>query len=142
METLHSEGGESPFVVKDDATITAVMALYDEDAHYPGSPVENCGEAILLTELDSHIEMHGAEGEDTDQEFEPTYKEAKIGEGIKDTFDTNLAYALRNLDQGEQSSSTSPLSHRQASDPQAGTKAAWKKILKMPDTSFKAKGKL
>jgi hypothetical protein len=83
METQHPEGGESPFLVNDDASIAAVMSLYDDEVKYASCPVEGCGEAILLTELDSHIEMHGAEGEDTDLESEPSSKRTEVDDEIR-----------------------------------------------------------
>lgn len=86
METLHPEGGESPFVVKEDASMAAIISLYDEDVEYASCPVDGCGEAILFTELDSHIEMHDAEEEDTGQETEPTSKRLKVNEGARGAF--------------------------------------------------------
>lgn len=53
VETYHSDG-DSPFIVNDATS----AASDDDDAHYAQCPVEGCGEALLLTELDSHIDMH------------------------------------------------------------------------------------
>ena len=78
METKHPEGGHSPFVADDDASIAAVMSLYDGGAKYASCPVQGCGETIAFMELDSHIEMHGAEREETDSEPEPSSKRAKL----------------------------------------------------------------
>jgi len=134
METLHPEGGESPFIVKDDASVAAVLSLEGEDdIQYVSCPVEGCGEALLLTEFDSHIEMHGAEEQDTDEESGPTSKETGIEPGVEDAFDTKLSYALRNLGDDEISSPDSPSSDRQAT-----AKAAWKGLLKMPETSLQS----
>jgi len=140
METVHPEGGESPFVVRDDASIAAVLSLGEDDVQYACCPVDGCGEAILLTELDSHIEMHGVEEaeedqeEDADQESGPDLKKPRLEEHVRASFDTKLSHALRNLDDGEKSSSESPPSDRQTS-----AKAAWKNLLKMPETPPKAK---
>jgi hypothetical protein len=133
METMHAEG-ESPFIVKDDASIAAVLS-YDDvvDVQYAGCPAEGCGEALLLTELESHIEMHGAEEQDTEDESGPTSKKIKLEPGIEASFDTKLSYALRNLGDDEKSSSGSPTSERQAT-----AKAAWKGLLKMPEVIPKA----
>jgi hypothetical protein len=133
METLHPEGRESPFVVKDNASIAAVMSLYDEDFQYASCPVGGCGEEILFSELESHMEMHGAE-DGTDEESENTVKKGQEGEKAPVTFDTKLAYALRNLGESDPSSETA------ARDLQADTKAAWKGLLKMPETPAKFKG--
>lgn len=69
--------------MKDDASIAAVMSLFEDEVKYASCPVEGCGEAILLTELDNHIEMHGAEGEDTDSESEPSSKRTKVYDEIR-----------------------------------------------------------
>jgi hypothetical protein len=143
METLHPEGGESPFIVKDDdASIAAVLSMADEDVQYASCPVEGCGEAILFTELDSHIEMHEAEEQgqdtsDTEDESEPEPKKPKMKGETQQSFDTQLSYALRNLDDSEKSSSESPPSDRQAK-----AKAAWKDLLKMPEPASSSKSKI
>lgn len=142
METDHPENGQSPFVAKDDdASIAAIMSLADEDVKYAACPVDGCGEAILFTELDSHIEMHGAEeqGQDeseTESENEPQPKKPKLKEGIQQEFSTKLSHALRNLDDSEKSSSESPPSDRQAK-----AKSQWRDILKMPERSSNSKSK-
>jgi hypothetical protein len=142
METYHTEDGPSPFVVKDDdASIAAIMSLADEEARYAACPVEGCGEAVLLTELDSHIEMHGAEkiGEDpseTESEEEPQAKKAKLSEESQASFGTKLSHALRNLGDEEKSSSGSPPSDRQAK-----AKSQWKGILNMPEPASSSESK-
>jgi hypothetical protein len=137
METQHPEGGESPFIVKDDASIAAVLSLNAEDdgsVQYASCPVDGCGEAILITELDSHIEMHGEEeDQDTDQEIISGSREPEVKDGVKASFDTKLSHPLRNLDdRGKASSSGSP-----SEDPQASARAAWKNLLKMPEPTSK-----
>jgi hypothetical protein len=137
METLHREGGESPFIVKDDdASMAAIISMNNEDLQYASCPVEGCGEAILFTELDSHIEMHSAEeqGQDAEETSRPEPKKPKLKEEIQTAFDAKLSYALRALDDGEESSS-----ENRPSDRQATSKAAWKELLKMPDSTSKSK---
>jgi hypothetical protein len=141
METLHPEGGQSPFIVKDDdASIAAMISLADEDVQYASCPVEGCGEAVLFTELDSHIEMHGNEqGQDseTEDDDEPEPKKPKLKEeDIQKEFGTKLSYALRNLDDSEKSSSESPPSDRQTK-----AKAQWKDLLKMPEPASSSNSK-
>jgi zinc finger-containing ubiquitin peptidase 1 len=134
METKHPEGGESPFIVKDDASVAALLSLNgdgDDDADFASCPIDGCGEEILLAELDSHIEMHGAEEQDVDQDSLSTSGEPDMEEVVNASFDTKLSRELRNLN-GRGSSKGKPLS-----DQQAGAKVAWKSILKMPDTSAK-----
>ncbi|KAH8768012.1 peptidase family C78-domain-containing protein [Hyaloscypha finlandica] len=134
LETVHPEDGESPFVVKDDASIAALMSLDGEkDDRYANCPVEGCGEALLLTELESHIEMHEEEQDSGDDQSSRSSKRLKHEPPIEAAFDTKLSHALRNLeDVNERLESESP-----SSDRQAVAKATWKSILKMPDSSSK-----
>lgn len=136
METLHPENGESPFVAHDDASITALISLQDEqDVQYVHCPVEGCGEALLLTELDSHVEMHEEELDQSPGESdEPSRsaKRVKIDPQTGATFDTKLSYALRNLDDDDDGHR---VHEKPSHDAQAAAKTAWKSILKMPDSS-------
>lgn len=132
IQTVHSEGGESPFIVKeDDSSIAEILSMDDEPQYFTCS-VEGCGEAILLTELDSHIEMHGAEQESGDENTDPIPKEMRVSPGPEASFDTKLSHALRNVDDGNglssskrQRSQNSPGRHESAKD-------RWKELLKMP----------
>ena len=144
METYHNEDQPSPFIVKDDdASLAAMISLADDDFQYAGCPVEGCGEAILLTELDSHIDMHGAEEQEaqerpsddfeTNSEDEPEPKKPKLAK-LQASFGTKLSHALRNLDDNKQSSSESP-----PSESQAKAKSQWKGILKMPELARASK---
>ncbi|KAE8444400.1 hypothetical protein EG329_000600 [Mollisiaceae sp. DMI_Dod_QoI] len=137
METVHPENGESPFVAKDDASIAALVSLEDEqDDQYVRCPVEGCGESLLLTELDNHVEMHEEEQNhspgDSDQSSHSA-KRLKLEPQIEASFDTKLSHALRNLDDDDKTSSTEKSSH----DLQAAAKNTWKSILKMPEASSK-----
>ena len=134
LETEHPEDGQSPFVVKDDASIAALMSLDGgQNERYANCPVEGCGEAILLTELDSHIEMHEEEQDSGDAQSSRSSKRIKLEPEIEAAFDTKLSHALRNLeDVNEREVSETP-----SSDRQEVTKAAWKSILKMPDSPAK-----
>ncbi len=138
METQHPESGDSPFIVKDDASIAALLAFDDSSASegYASCPVDGCGEAILFTELDSHIEMH-AEEQETDGDVSSSDRQAKIVKldpEVGASFDTKLSHALRNIGDGDEARrEESPRSEKQAS-----AKAAWKGLLKMPAASSKA----
>jgi zinc finger-containing ubiquitin peptidase 1 len=131
---VHPEDGESPFVVKDDASIAALVSLDDgQDERYANCPVDGCGEALLLAELESHVEMHEEEQDSGEDQSSRSSKRLKLEPQVEASFDTKLSHALRNLeDVNEQPESESP-----SSDPQAVVKAAWKHILKMPDSSSK-----
>ncbi|KUJ20197.1 DUF1671-domain-containing protein [Mollisia scopiformis] len=142
METLHPENGESPFVAKENASIAALVSLQDEeDVQYVNCPVDGCGEALLLTELDNHIEMHEEEqshspGESDESSRSP--KRLKIEPRVEASFDTKLSYALRNLDEDD-----GHLAHEKSShDVQTAAKNTWKSILKMPDSASKAESKV
>ncbi|RDL35102.1 DUF1671-domain-containing protein [Venustampulla echinocandica] len=131
METVHPEGGESPFVVKDDASLAAVLSLADDqDAEYSSCPVEGCGEVLLRTEFDSHLEMHSAE-QDSGDESGAVSNNIKLEPEIEASFDAKLSHALRNIgdDEGVGEAKPSP------SERQASAKAVWKGLLKMPDAS-------
>jgi len=133
METLHAEG-ESPFVVRDDASIAAVLASeYDENSdepEYSSCPVEGCGEQLLFAEFDSHLELHAAEQDSADG-CDHVSKKLKLEPEMEATFDTKLSHALRNIGDDDDVSE-SPSAERQAT-----AKAAWKGLLKMPETSSK-----
>jgi hypothetical protein len=136
METLHPENGESPFVANDDASIAALISLQDEqDLQYVHCPVEGCGEALLLTELDSHVEMHKEERDhspgDSDEPSRSA-KRVKIEPQVEASFDTKLSYALRNLDDEQ------CVHEKSSNDAQEAAKNAWKNILKMPNSSSPA----
>jgi zinc finger-containing ubiquitin peptidase 1 len=129
METQHPEGGESPFIVKDDASIAAILSMGrggEEDPDFACCPIDRCGEVILLTELDSHIEMHEVESQDMDQDAVSSSKEYEMGDAEQTSFDTKISRELRNL-QAQAPSAENGLSERQEN-----AKAAWKDILKMP----------
>ncbi|KAF8859589.1 DUF1671-domain-containing protein [Acephala macrosclerotiorum] len=138
METQHPENGESPFVVTDDASVAALVSLQDEDdVEYVNCPIEGCGEALLLTELESHVEMHEEEGNGSQGDSdEHSSKRLKIEPQIGNSFDTKLSYALRNLDDPNEDAKS--VSEKSSHDLQTVAKSTWKSILKMPDTSAKS----
>jgi hypothetical protein len=107
------------------------MAWDDDDRNeeYVNCPVEGCGEALLLTELESHIEMHEEEQDTGDDDSHRASKKIKVEPKIEAAFDTKLSSSLRNLDDGDD--------QRAASDKQTTAKAAWRALLKMPDASSK-----
>ncbi|KAH6684384.1 peptidase family C78-domain-containing protein [Halenospora varia] len=139
IQTVHSEGGESPFVVKADDASIAAMVTTDDESQYFTCSVEGCGEALLSTELDSHIEMHGAEQESGDEDTDPAPKEMRMGPGPEASFDTKLSHALRNVDDGNESSSSSKRQRSQNSPGRhESAKDRWKKLLKIPEPPPKA----
>ncbi|TVY49498.1 Zinc finger with UFM1-specific peptidase domain protein [Lachnellula occidentalis] len=129
METLHAEG-DSPFIVKDDASIAAILASEYDEPEYSPCPVEGCGEQLLFAEFDSHLELHAAE-QDAGDGCDHVSKKLRLEPEIEATFDTKLSHALRNIG-GDEDVSESPSPERQAT-----AKAAWKGLLKMPETSSK-----
>lgn len=134
METQHPEDGPSPFVAQDDASIAALISLQEEqDVEYISCPVEGCGEALLLTELDNHVEMHEEEENHSPRDSSESSRSAKRLKTTPQTeasFDTKLSYALRNLDNDDDGH----LAHEKSShDRQTAAKNTWKSILKMPD---------
>ncbi len=101
VETLHSED-DSPFVVREAPDLSdhpinrqihphnpSLEELpsdpFGDDAEYVACPEPDCGEAIFLTELDTHIEMHLAEKTTADdgivaEDYDPenTRKKRKV----------------------------------------------------------------
>lgn len=79
------------------------------DEKYISCTVEGCGEAILLSEIASHVEMHEEEGANVDDEPDDdddgssrSSKKRKLEHETKADFDTTLPpNALRNLDNGK-----------------------------------------
>jgi len=129
METLHPEGDSpSPFAVSDDASIAAVL---NEDIQYANCPVENCGEILLLKELDSHIEMHGAEA----NEGGTGRRSVALEDGQRPAFQNKISKGLRNSDDQDTHLAL------QSAFSQPSAKAAWKQILKMPESKSAPKPK-
>lgn len=134
METLHAEG-DSPFVAKESASVVAMVDR--EDCNYADCPVKGCGEMVLFSELDNHIEMHGEEDGGMESDT-PASRSSRKGDkeslGKDASFGTKLSNALRNIDDGHdyeiQDSPTPPAPAK-----------AWKDILKMPDFSLKSQPK-
>ncbi len=137
VESQHPEGGESPFIIKEDASIEALVDLNSSnDGEYIHCPIEGCGEDLLPAELESHIEMHKEEQDTGDSEVQSSRssKRLKIEPHIADSFDIKLSHALRNLDDGDDRH----VSDVPSLDRHATSKAAWKKVLKMPDATSRA----
>ena len=130
METVHPEDGESPFMVKDDKSVAALMVFGDDDRgdQYAACPVKGCGEALLLTELENHLEMHEEEQDPEEDGPHQASKKLELEPDIENAFDTKLPHSLRNLDD-----SKLPSTESHSYDRQASTKAAWKGLLNMPD---------
>ncbi|KAH8821704.1 peptidase family C78-domain-containing protein [Xylogone sp. PMI_703] len=133
METLHPDG-ESPFVARDDyETDPAILASElegDEDIKYASCPVQGCGENILLTELDSHIDMHAAEDPQADDDISIN-QEASETPGSKPPFDATPSQTPRDFDEKKSQ-------EKRHVDPQAFAKASWRNILKMPERGGKS----
>ena len=91
LELSHPENGTSPFIVKHDerpnpsrnASLQSESASrgrapshhVEEEEVYVECPLQ-CGEAVMLDELSSHMELHGAEGAAFDDPNGPRSREA------------------------------------------------------------------
>ncbi|KAI9841923.1 MAG: hypothetical protein M1837_000309 [Sclerophora amabilis] len=132
VETLHSEG-DSPFVVTEsqeqeqlgfnqvaasnvginEPSTQASLPVDSEE--YVTCPESDCGEAILLAEIDTHIELHQAEKEVTEDSVTIASQdkswpsEYPASEDVQPNmhFSTNLPEALRNRDSFTTSGSSS-----------------------------------
>ncbi|KAK0663987.1 peptidase family C78-domain-containing protein [Cercophora samala] len=121
METLHAEG-DSPFLADQDRTSppngTGGSTGNDDDPEYVECPVDGCGEYLLLSQVEYHLELHTEETDVQDHHPPP--------------------------DPTASSSSSSPSSpslsksSHKASEPstrQSKAISAWKRLLKMPSSS-------
>lgn len=173
METQHPEDDNiSPFIIHRDTATSAIneVVTHDkqqssgnheaEDEDFVSCPVEGCGEQILLTDLENHVEMHGEEGDfsssatpEPDTERPRTQRPATRGKRVKlspefqekspeGSFGTKLSYALRNLEDvdvevHEREERSGRNAQRKGNAGGGGsaqsTKSAWGKILKMPE---------
>ena len=84
LELSHPENGKSPFIVLDEdeepyprpragregAAVTITPPQDEEEEVYIDCPAQ-CGEAVTLTDLASHMELHGAEGMASDDAAAP-----------------------------------------------------------------------
>lgn len=132
METIHSEN-ESPFVAKDDFGTSEqilgpaeIIEASEEHLVLVDCPRENCGEIILLAELENHTSMHdvenGNEEENLHQESNRN-KRSRVSEPESELkFDTRLPLALRNLGSYDISTSSS------SSNRQEVAKAGWREL--------------
>lgn len=132
MEDLHPEG-ESPFIATGDQEDEDPSSRFQavEDNGYVECPIFRCGEAIPVTELDSHLELHSTEEKEADSPLESTTSHDEL-DGLKPSspiFDTKLPVALRNLHGS--SHYLSPSAERQAK-----AKDSWRDILNMPLSSL------
>lgn len=91
LELSHPENGQSPFIVTDEggtssrhtrldeeSATSSLAAAEDEEEEeevYIECPAQ-CGEAITLTELSSHMELHSAEGVSSDDPTRPRSRDA------------------------------------------------------------------
>ena len=139
IQTHHPEDGDlepSPFVVREE--ITLPLGREDDDAgeDYIYCPVHRCGEALLLTELESHVDMHeqerDSEQESSEEGSSRSGKRLKLNPEFEnserdESFDTKLSYALRNLDDvdGKEEAVAKETEVK-------NSKSAWGQVLKMP----------
>ncbi len=141
MESLHPEG-ESPFMVKDDLGPSEKNSgpleapeTPEDHLEFVDCPRENCGEIIMLTELESHLSMHDIENDEEAKQLHPNPNPNKRTRApdfeSEPKFDTRLPPALRNLAAQE-----SPISSS-SSNRQAVAKAGWRELFNLPSSKAK-----
>tara|TARA_R110002060_G_scaffold16888_1_gene23442 strand:- start:343 stop:717 length:375 start_codon:yes stop_codon:yes gene_type:complete len=83
--------------------------------------------------------MHEEEQDtaDSDDPHRPLSVRLKVEPAVADSFDIKLSHALRNLDDEDEENIRTVAPDVPSPDRRAGAKAAWKKVLKMPDSSSK-----
>ncbi|KAK4177186.1 peptidase family C78-domain-containing protein [Triangularia setosa] len=118
METLHAEG-ESPFLTEQDRTSPpngTGSTGNDDDPEYVECPVDGCGEFLLLSQVEYHLELHTEETHAQDLSVsEPT--------------------SSPSLSTVPGSSSKSSHNPSETSTRQSKAISAWKRLLKMPSSS-------
>ncbi|KAK0739194.1 peptidase family C78-domain-containing protein [Apiosordaria backusii] len=125
METLHAEG-ESPFLTEQDRTSpqngTGSTAGNDDDPQYVECPVDGCGEFLLVSQVEYHLELHS---EETDVQDLPASSEPiPISEPAPSSSITSSAPGP-----SSKSSHNHPESTRRSK-----AISAWKRLLRMPST--------
>ena len=138
--TEHPEDGEDAFSTSAVTGSPSMKGdgLGDDGDNWMCCPVDGCGEVVLLTELESHVEMHeeeldgGTGGEDDEEGTSRNGKRVKLDPEVEErgaTFDTKLSYALRNLDDvdAKEREHVSPNGKGNHS-----AKTSWREILNMP----------
>ncbi|KAI9837588.1 MAG: hypothetical protein M1819_007239 [Sarea resinae] len=125
VETLHPESGVSPFAVTDQGLgeqraaeseewngyQSPDLAHEDENGGYVDCPHSECGEPVLLDELQSHMDLHMAvkltfrDDEDTRPSQSSMGSSANLKESSEHSpmaFSMGLPKALRNIDDGQE----------------------------------------
>ena len=93
VETQHSEGEPSPFEVHDEGGVDAPAA----DA-YVECPEPDCGESVVLSELELHLDMHLAERLTAGEEAGAGRKRSRAAAPGQLQLTASIPRALRNLD--------------------------------------------
>jgi hypothetical protein len=116
VELCHPENGESPFIARESPDPARPVSSEDQThtEHHENAPQDDteeeyidcphdCGESLLTTELQSHLDMHVAEGialEDaaggSSEEAEAAVEADDEYYNIEANFSTDLPRALRN----------------------------------------------
>ncbi|KAK0720476.1 peptidase family C78-domain-containing protein [Lasiosphaeris hirsuta] len=127
METLHAEG-DSPFVTKDsDKDSAGVKADGGGELQYAECPVEGCDEVLSLDEIDYHIELHADEA---DTELDRVVTQPAVHEARASTSSPSPSRAHREAERQRRAARASEVTSSQSK-----AISAWKKLLKMPDSS-------
>jgi zinc finger-containing ubiquitin peptidase 1 len=112
------------------------VETFESHLEFVDCPRENCGETIMLTELESHMSMHVVENNNEEENLNQdpnSNKRIRASDSESEPkFDTRLPPALRNLATHEPPISSS------SSNRQAIAKAGWRKLLNMPSSRAKA----
>lgn len=113
VELCHPEGGDSPFIVKDNDEATIKEASTDaetgqDSAHHDGPSdgyaecPHGCGEIVVASELTNHLDFHIAEEMalgDIGVALENDHPDSSNSNDlIEDRFATNISKALRDHD--------------------------------------------
>ncbi|KAK4203679.1 peptidase family C78-domain-containing protein [Triangularia verruculosa] len=122
METLHVEG-ESPFLAQEERTSPPKGTVgNDDDPQYVECPVDGCGEFLLVSQMEYHLDLHT---EETDIQDLPASESTPASEPTSSS-----------LNAAPRSSPKPSHSRSEQSTRQSRAISAWKRLLKMPGSSL------
>ncbi|KAK4669714.1 uncharacterized protein QC763_205440 [Podospora pseudopauciseta] len=134
METLHAEG-EPPFLAAADQGRTSpspnsngtANTGNDDDPGYVECPVEGCGEFLLLSQVEYHLELHTTEETDV-HDHHPPPPDPITAVSEPTTSSSPLSNAPESVSKSSHKASEPSTRHSKAI-------SAWKRLLKMPSSS-------
>ncbi|KAI0123508.1 peptidase family C78-domain-containing protein [Xylariales sp. AK1849] len=124
MEKFHSEG-PSPFVADDEPT-GSVTPTPAEEEQYASCPVDGCGEVVTLVELEDHVELHGAEEDQSESATHEDFQASGRSKGYQSP------YGAINSKEDTHHNDHQYTDQVDAKNRETGSIQKWKQLLSMP----------